>query len=59
MSGDEAKKAMDLFVNSIATRTAYIGEGAKSKASSVEDSLKGDHTVDDAWAELGGNREAQ
>ncbi len=25
----------------------------------MEDSLKGDYTVDDAWAELGGNREAQ
>jgi len=61
MSGDEAKAkaAMELFVNSIASRTPYAGEGAKYKVGSVEDSLKADYTVDDAWAELGGNREAQ
>ncbi len=47
----KAKAAMELFVNSFATRTAYAGEGAKYKVGSVEDSLKADYTVDDAWAE--------
>ncbi len=47
----KAKAAMELFVNSIASRTPYTGEEAKYKVGSVEDSLKGDYTTEDAWAE--------
>ena len=61
LSGEE--KAAALFLaglqSSGLTRTAYTGEGAKYKVGNVEDSLKGDYTTEDAWAELGGNREAQ
>ena len=61
LSGEE--KAAALFLSGLQssglTRTAYTGDGAKYKVSNVEDSLKADYTVDDAWAELGGNREAQ
>ena len=63
MSGDEAKKAaMELFASSLtaaASRTSYAGAGAKIEVGNVGDSLKAAYTTDDAWAELGGNRESQ
>ncbi len=55
----KAKAAMELFVNSIATRTTYADEGAKYKVGDIGDSLKGAYTTDEAWAELGGNRESR
>ena len=63
MSQSGEEKAAALFLSGLQssglTRTAYTGNGAKIKVDNVEDSLKGVYTVDDAWAELGGNREAQ
>ena len=57
---DEKLAAMELFAKAVtAAKPSYIGKGAKIKVDNVEDSLKGDYTTEDAWAELGGNREAQ
>ena len=53
---------MELFVTSLtaaASRTSYAGAGAKIDVGDIGDSLKKAYTTDDAWAELGGNREAQ
>jgi len=62
MNDEKKAAAMELFVSSLtaaASRTSYAGAGAKIKVDNVEDSLKGAYTTDDAWAELGGNRESQ
>ena len=63
MSQSSEEKAAALFLSGLQSsglaRTAYTGKGAKIKVDNVEDSLKGDYTTEDAWAELGGNREAQ
>ena len=60
-SGEE--KAAALFLSGLQssglTRTTYTGKGAKIEVNDIGESLKADYTVDDAWAELGGNREAQ
>ncbi len=44
MSAEEKKAAMELFVNSIATRTPYVGSGAKINVGDIGDSLKGAYT---------------
>ena len=62
MEAEAKKAAMELFVSSItaaASRTPYAGAGAKIDVGDIGDSLKKAYTTDDAWAELGGNREAQ
>ena len=62
MEAEAKKAAMELFVSSVtaaASRTPYAGAGAKIDVGDIGDSLTGAYTTDDAWAELGGNREAQ
>ena len=61
LSGEE--KAAALFLSGLQssglTRTAYTGAGARIEVGDIDNSLKKAYTTDDAWAELGGNREAQ
>ena len=62
MEAEAKKAAMELFVSSVtaaASRTPYAGAGAKIDVGDIGDSLKKAYTTDDAWAELGGTREAQ
>jgi len=62
MEAEAKKAAMELFISSVtaaASRTPYAGAGAKIDVGDIGDSLKKAYTTDDAWAELGGNREAQ
>ena len=57
---DEKLAAMELFAKAVtAAKPSYIGKGAKIEVGDIGESLKGDYTTEDAWAELGGNREAQ